>query len=180
VALLKAVDRACRDQQRASVGLQPSFGICDLDGEHDPLDTLTDLSVSSSAKGTQWGPPPDTSTWSTGLGRSVKKRMSVRVIEVERRDVRIELEADSMQPVWVAGGQDDGGSLLMSASGGLQFDARGSAEHHNRLAREPLLPGAGRSHAVSPVRTLVEWVRSVCDSPREPRIAPSSISASRV
>jgi hypothetical protein len=124
----------------------------DLHGQHDPLDALTDLADIQLREGYVVGTAPRYQhmvhrAWQVGE----EAHELIRVTEIERRGARTELEADSMQPIRVAGRQDHVRSRLTSAPGRLQPDSRGAAEHHDRLALEPPLLGVAPAHVACPV-----------------------------
>ena len=76
-----------------------------------------------------------TITWSIGGGRSWKNRcQGSRVVGVEGRGaLRAEFGRRLLEPVGIAGGEDDIGTLGPGAPGGLEPDARAAADHDDGL-----------------------------------------------
>ena len=81
------------------------------------------------------------STWSIGAGSSSKKRLTARcVVGVEGGAATSRQFARRfLEPLRIAGREDDVGALAAGQAGGLQPDARAAADHDDGLAEQPRL-----------------------------------------
>jgi hypothetical protein len=75
-----------------------------------------------------------TITWSIGAGRSWKNFAREAVVGVEGRGaLRADLGRRLLEPVGIAAGEDDIGTLGPGAPGCLESDARAAADHDDGL-----------------------------------------------